>query len=51
MILLLIDLFILSSLNKKSKLDIYFYEVKAIGIPKVKELDKVGSEWVYLSLE
>ncbi|CAG8833034.1 23367_t:CDS:2, partial [Gigaspora margarita] len=38
-------------IDKESKFDIYFYEVKAVGKPKVKEPDKVSSEWIYLTLE
>ena len=37
--------------DKENKFDVYFYEVKAVGIPKVKEPDKVSSEWIYLTLE
>lgn len=38
-------------IDKENNFDVYFYEVKVIGIPKVKEPDKVSSEWVYLTLE
>jgi hypothetical protein len=37
--------------DKENKFEVYFYEVKATGIPKVKESDKVSSEWIYLTLE
>ena len=37
--------------DRENKFDVYFYEVKVIGIPRVKEPDKVSSEWVYLTLE
>ena len=47
----LISELIFRFMDKENKFDVYFYQVKACGEPKVKEPEKLNSEWVYLPID